>query len=78
MKKVMCFLLCVVLILGVTPVCFAAEAPEIKVATADVFSTEYIYDTCKVYLNNDKWFIQCIRTTVASDNPFSFSRLHSL
>lgn len=57
MKKVICFLLCIVLILGVTPVCFAAETPEIKVATADVFSTEYIYDTCKVYLNNDKWFM---------------------
>ena len=48
MKRIICILLSAIMLIGLFPFCVAAEEPDIKVALADVFSSEYGYDTCKV------------------------------
>ncbi|MBE6768328.1 MAG: hypothetical protein E7549_05380 [Ruminococcaceae bacterium] len=57
MKRIMCILLSALMFFGLFPLCVVAEEPDIKVAIADVFSSEYSYDTCKVYLVKDKWLM---------------------
>jgi len=57
MKRILCILLSAIMLIGLFPFCVAAEEPDIKMAIADVFSSEYGYDTCKVYLVKDKWLM---------------------
>ncbi len=57
MKKLISILLSVLILVGIVPFSIFAETIDIKEATVDVFSSEFGYGTCKLYLNGDKWLM---------------------
>ena len=57
MKKLICILLSLFMLIGAFPICVAADETEVRFAVADVFSSEFAYDTCNVYLIKDKWLM---------------------
>lgn len=73
MKRFLCVLLIIFVCVGSITVSATSEEADIKVATANVFSTEYAFDTCEVYFYNDICYMDVADIARYTRSDFNFA-----